>query len=168
MGDWKLLKFTGIGSRRTPPDILETMRDVGRRLCKTALLRSGGADGADMAFEEGCDMSNGKKEIFLPWKGFNNNKSEYVIDFFEHIWAYDLAYNRFPWIQEQKKSVQNLIARNMQQVLGENGDDPVDMVICWTDADKGGTNYAMTIARDNKIPVHNMYEVDIEEVLKDG
>ena len=31
------------------------------------------AAGADTAFEIGADLANGKKEVFLPWKGFNKN-----------------------------------------------------------------------------------------------
>jgi len=46
--------YSGIGSRSTPENILHMMGDVAYRLAnKGWILRSGGADGADNAFEQG-------------------------------------------------------------------------------------------------------------------
>lgn len=60
--------YAGIGSRETPPAILETMRAAARRLRDLGfVLRSGGAAGADTAFAEGAGVCS---EIFLPWPGF--------------------------------------------------------------------------------------------------
>lgn len=59
------------------------MTKIGEILAKkNFILRSGGASGADSAFENGCDIQNGKKEIYLPWKNFNNNSSKlyYISD----------------------------------------------------------------------------------------
>lgn len=59
-----------------PDDILDLMRAVAEELARHGMiLRSGGADGADSAFEEGCRRVNGKMEIYLPWRGFNGNHS---------------------------------------------------------------------------------------------
>lgn len=64
--------YTGIGSRSTPKDILNIMVKLSAKLNKEGyILRSGGADGADLAFEQ----ASTNKEIYLPWKGFNNNPS---------------------------------------------------------------------------------------------
>ena len=57
--------YAGIGARKTPESVLEEMRGVG--FCLGTLgwtLRSGGARGADEAFEQGCDEAKGFKEIF--------------------------------------------------------------------------------------------------------
>jgi predicted Rossmann fold nucleotide-binding protein DprA/Smf involved in DNA uptake len=73
-----LLYYSGIGSRRTPENIQELMVKLGHYLAGRGwVLRSGGAEGADTAFEKGCDQVHGRKEIFLPWKGYNNNKSPF-------------------------------------------------------------------------------------------
>lgn len=57
--------YTGIGSRETPPEIQEIMTNYARKLDKLGfILRSGGAMGADTAFEKGST----NKEIYLPWK----------------------------------------------------------------------------------------------------
>lgn len=54
--------YTGIGSRETPPDILELMTKIARFMFKQGFtLRSGGADGADSAFEAGAE--NDKESI---------------------------------------------------------------------------------------------------------
>ena len=59
--------YTGIGSRKTPIEIINKMIKLGQILGKHGyILRSGGANGADKAFEQGCDNVLGKKEIYLP------------------------------------------------------------------------------------------------------
>lgn len=159
-------KYAGIGSRRTPMHICQIMKFFGMKLADTGwLLRSGGAEGADSAFEEGCDVSEGQKEIFLPWPKFNGNTSTLAMgDRETDKWAYDLAMEKFPWFKEMKPNIRPLIARNMMQVLGVFGNDPVDLVICWTDSDKGGTTYALTIARERGIPIWNLHnDPNLEE-----
>lgn len=73
--------YAGIGSRDTPEDILRLMAVVAaKREDDGFILRSGGADGADTAFESGV-VSSDMKEIYLPWKGFNGRGTE-VSDIF--------------------------------------------------------------------------------------
>ena len=68
--------YTGIGARNTPDKVLDLFTNIAKYLAtKDFTLRSGAANGADSAFEKGCDISNGSKEIYLPWRGFNNSKS---------------------------------------------------------------------------------------------
>ena len=63
--------YAGVGSRETPQDVLKIMWKIGKHLAdKGYTLRSGGARGADAAFENGCDSVMGSKEIFYA----NNNK----------------------------------------------------------------------------------------------
>lgn len=70
--------YTGIGSRETPQEVLETIQDVARHFAiKGWMLRSGGAKGADSAFESGCNSVGGSKQIFLPYKRFNGNTSNH-------------------------------------------------------------------------------------------
>ena len=66
--------YTGIGSRDTPDEVLRWFKIYADVLAELGFtLRSGAAPGADAAFEEGCDRVDGKKEIYLPWKGFQNS-----------------------------------------------------------------------------------------------
>jgi predicted Rossmann fold nucleotide-binding protein DprA/Smf involved in DNA uptake len=56
--------YAGIGSRQTPEDVLKIMKTIGSFMVhKDYILRSGAADGADTAFEQGCDAENGKKKF---------------------------------------------------------------------------------------------------------
>lgn len=166
--------FTGIGSRRTPTAILSLLEVISHTLAKEGLvLRSGGADGADMAFEKGCDAGQGKKEIFLPWKGFNGNPSALfsVCDRAKEI-AADVIGTRWKHLTP---AVKNLMARNVYQVLGKNLDLPSSFVICFTPdgcVDKahrtsktGGTGQAIAIASERNIPVFNLQRsADLYEI----
>src|ERR1044072_4305468 len=81
--------YAGIGSRETPENIQKDMYCIAGHLAQiNYTLRSGGADGADLAFEKGCDFVKGKKDIYLPWKDFNGNNSPLYNISDE---AYDLA-----------------------------------------------------------------------------
>ena len=71
--------YAGIGSRKTPPTIRSLMTKCANQLHNEGFtLRSGGAQGADTAFELGAQL---RKEIYLPWRRFNGNDSHlYQID----------------------------------------------------------------------------------------
>ena len=57
--------WTGVGSRETPPEIVQLMGTIARGLTKVGgILRSGGATGADSAFEAGVPDPS-KKRIYL-------------------------------------------------------------------------------------------------------
>ena len=156
--------YAGIGSRETPREINNEMSFFA--LCATyapLILRSGGANGADEAFETGC--GNGPKEIYLPWKNFNKNSSSlYTL----HPKAAELAASVHPHYKYMKHGAKLLIARNMQQILGANLDDPVEFVICWTKdgceshetynpSKTGGTGSAIALASKCDIPVYNLF-----------
>ena len=149
--------YAGIGARDTPPFILETMKSLAEYLYTEGwILRSGGAGGADLAFEAGCG-SDDKKEIYLPWKGFNNSSSKrYKIG----DDALLLASEFHPYWGNLKRSHRLLQARNGYQVLGENLNTFSDLVICYTKNGtvRGGTGQALRIANSSKynIPVLNL------------
>lgn len=128
-------------------------------------LRSGGADGADSAFEKGCDSVGGYKDIFLPWPNFNNNESNlYDIspEAYEYVKKYHPYYNQI----KNKKPVLNLHARNTHQVLGRDLKTPSRVVICWAEPNKGGTQQAILIANLFNIPVFNLYFESHKEEIK--
>lgn len=155
--------YAGIGSRETPDRILAGMTAIAMRMADRGLiLRSGGADGADTAFAQGAPADN--CEIYLPWRGFNNNWSPlYTIP----KPAFDLAKKYHPAGGKLHGPVLKLMARNCQQVLGMNLDNPVKFVLCWTkdgadgttvktSSKTGGTGQAIRIAAANGIPVVNL------------
>lgn len=65
--------YAGIGSRATPPPILQIMQRLASAMQQDHILRSGGAAGADNAFYSGLrsDLRPTRSQIFLPGAGFN-------------------------------------------------------------------------------------------------
>lgn len=121
----KNIKFyTGIGSRETPSHILSVMTKIALYLsCNKYVLRSGGDSGADSAFEKGAENN---KQIFIPWKNFNNNSSVYFNISEE---AMNMAEKFHPNFSSLKAPVKKLHARNCYQILGENLKNPSKFVI---------------------------------------
>jgi hypothetical protein len=148
------MNYTGIGSRQTPKKVLLEMEEIAKFLANKGLtLRSGGADGADKAFETGCDKANGKKEIYLPWKGFNNNKSELYIQTRK---AYQSIEKFHPAPERLSQGARKIMARNYLQIMGID-ETETSFVICWTEqGEKGGTGQAMRIAKSKNIPIINL------------
>ena len=139
--------YAGIGSRETPEVVLNLMKRIATHLAKKGYtLRSGGAKGADTAFEQGA--AGGLKEIF-----YAKNVPQ---------WCYEKVKNylqKGAKLEKMRPYVQALLARNMQQLFGRDGDKPVEFVICWTSngKDHGGTGYAIRAANAAGIPVYNLY-----------
>lgn len=148
-----MIYYAGIGSRETPKEILDYFNILGAYFGKLGFtLRSGGANGADKAFEIGCDRVNGLKEIFLPWKGFEGSNSSYYEDRPE---AHEIAAQYHPYWHNLSKGARSLQARNSHQVLGWDLDTPSDFIVCWTKNGKGsgGTGQAIRLAKAFNIPV---------------
>jgi hypothetical protein len=160
--------YTGIGSREAPQDALKQMEALAGRLARYGyVLRSGGAPGADSAFENGC--GSGSKEIYLPWAYFNNNPS--------HLYeitneALSLAATIHPAWNNLSYPVQKLHARNCYQVLGKDLKTPSEFVVCWTVGGKvkGGTATAINLAKKFNIQVYNLAllqdRIDLLDYLK--
>lgn len=145
--------YTGIGSRLTPEPILVLMTEIASYFCnKGYTLRSGGASGADSAFESGA---GDKKEIFLPWRGFNKSKNKYI-EIPQK--AFEIAEKFHPVWDKLKDPVKRLHARNVLQILGKDLQEPSKLVICWTRNGKiiGGTAQALRIAEAYCIPIFNL------------
>lgn len=135
--------YAGIGSRQTPPDVLAHMEATAGVLDTCGYtLRSGGAAGADRAFEAG--VRSGRKEIFVAEHGIHRAALKLAAQF-HPAWEKCTAYARL------------LHARNCLVILGRDLDDPVRFVICWTPGGQlvGGTAQAIRVARHHGIPVHN-------------
>ena len=148
--------YAGIGSRKTPSSVLEKMELVAEVLGRRGwTLRSGGADGADSAFERGCDNVRGRKEIYLPWSDFNGRKAGYHGPKVE---AFDLASTLHPAWNRCSASARKMHARNMHQVMGWDLNTPCDVVICWTPGGRmvGGTAQALRLALVKEIPILNL------------
>lgn len=145
--------YAGIGSRNTPKEVLDVFESIGKYLALQGfVLRSGGADGADRAFERGCKKRHGDCEIYLPWAGFNNSRSNLIV---RNEKAFEIAKHYHPYWDNLKDGAKKLQARNSHQVLGADLKTPSEFIICYTKDGKGegGTGQALRIAKDFGIPI---------------
>lgn len=179
--------YAGIGSRETPEDVQADMTLIARALEKLGFtLGSGGAGGADLAFEKGVTDPK-MKHIFLPWQGFNGSSSPFypkdrAIDAQAHAlaaqyhpaWDVMLAKGNATGTDEKTvkaarkaRASMKLHARNGYQILGDDLKTPVRFVVCWTvdGGATGGTGQAIRIAEDHGIPVLNLYFAEVRAML---
>ena len=146
--------YAGIGGRDTPQVIKATMTTFARGLGKRGmLLRSGGARGADEAFEAGCDSVRSTKEIFFPYRSRHPSAK-----WDEALVMAEQVHPNWPALVKKGEVAQLLMARNCFQILGSQLDTPARLVICWTanGSDIGGTGNTIRLARKHGIPVVNL------------
>ena len=159
--------YTGIGSREPPEEVLSLFVIVGEFLAKKGyILRSGSAQGADKAFEVGYDKVKGKKEIYLPWRRFEDSNSNLIV---KNTKIFDIAKRFHPYWHNLSNSAKKLQARNSHQVLGQDLSTLSRFVICWTKggSGRGGTGQATRIAKHYGIPVFDAGKYkNIEEIKK--
>lgn len=162
------LLIAGIGSRKTPLDVLQNMRVIGERVRATeGWLRSGGAFGADRAFEEGA---RDRCIVYLPWpqkgegaKFHSMTKAKCVVFDDAPKAAQDRARKSIDLFHPAPESLdftgRRLHLRNYFQVMGWY-EQPVSAVVCWTplvdEKPQGGTGQAVRIAKAHDIPIYNM------------
>ena len=164
------LTYGGVGSRETPVPVLAEMRRLASDLAYAGWsLRSGGADGADTAFEKGHrDAKKGQGlEVFLPWPGYNLRegitlKREKMVE------AMRIAAPLHPAWFRCSYGAKKLHARNVAIMLGIELDQAVAAVVCWTKdgGPTGGTGMAMRIAEARGIPIFNLWTPEPENEVE--
>jgi hypothetical protein len=151
--------YAGIGSRKTPDNVLNHIPRIATRLEVLGYsLNSGGAEGADKAFAEGCT----NKVVYIPWASFGDGVVACSSE------ALELASKYHPTWDRLSQGARRLMARNMHQILGDDLKTPVDFVLCWTPDGAetstsrvtGGTGQAIRLAIDKNIPVFNLFNTD--------
>ena len=142
----KLKLYAGIGSRETPLEVCDMMKIIATKLESVGyVLRSGGAIGADSAFESGV-LNNVNKEIF---KAFDATPE-----------SIEMAAKYHPKWESCMDYVRRLHGRNCMIILGQELITPVKFIICWTSDGKatGGTGQAIRLAIDKNIPIFNLHD----------
>lgn len=159
--------YAGIGSRDTPEHIQDKMRTIAEILeRKKYTLRSGGAIGADLAFESGV---NRNKEIFYT-ESYRINDGYFIeyedadLKFADKILKeYHPSYKN-GGSGVKSKGKRQLLSRNTFQIFGVGDTVNSEFVICYTPDgtesvtswDTGGTGQAIRIAYDYEIPIYNL------------
>jgi len=144
--------YTGVGSRKTPTHVLELMTRIAEKCYRLGyILRSGGADGADLAFEAGAGF---QKEIYLA--AHCTPEAEMLASKYHPAWNRCSVFAR------------KLHGRNAFQVLGKGLDTPSMCLVCWTpdgceshaerSIETGGTGTAISIANAYNVPIFNLQQ----------
>jgi predicted NAD-dependent protein-ADP-ribosyltransferase YbiA (DUF1768 family) len=159
--DKKTMTYAGVGSRQAPPAILAEMTQVAKELAaigytlNTGVAFGGKEEGADAAFSRGTN----KKNLFSPEKQGLRNRER------------SIAREIHPNPSALSAGGLQLMARNTNQVFGENLDTPVDFVLFWAKETnnplrpEGGTGQAVEIARRKGIPTINMMDSNWRQQL---
>ena len=171
--------YAGVGSRRTPPEILDAMSDIAQTLGDAGTaLSTGGADGADKAFETGALRTDAPITVHTPWPGYNgyrpgrdpktdidivHPKSTATIE--GRTYA-ELAREHHPYWNRCGRGARALFVRNVSILAGALDDDgeslPVRAVIAWTPnglpvgREAGGTGHTLRTAASLDIPCVNL------------
>lgn len=157
--------YGGIGPRKTPLTVLPLLTEIASQLAGSQwLLRSGHGKGADQAFGVGAPTN--LKEIFLPEAGFNDAPH---YDCYKVVTESHQAAERISKIASMhhtkydtmRPAYQRLMDRNVNIILGEHADSPVDFVVYWQSEEGaadyfGGTNHSLRIASTWGIPTFNI------------
>ena len=163
--------YAGIGSRETPKEICNKMTEIASLLEKQDfVLRSGGAQGADHAFEIGISDPL-MMDIYLPYINFNNKSgSKYIfISTFDHS-NYKAAYESLKYHPRgfnMSHGTKVMMIRNYFQACGLVNQSNSSFVICWTPKgangytikttyEDGGSGQCIRIAAAHNIPVYNL------------
>lgn len=161
--------YAGIGSTKTPRDILPLMRGIAKMLADRGYtLRSGGAPGADQAFEYGTPVMV-QMEIYVPWHGFErrpDTMSKLGLNWGE---ARSLAEKYHPNWEACSEGARKMHTRNSFQVMGPNCHSPSAFIVCWTKDGKasGGTGQALRIAaaQNPPIPIYNLHDPEVRKLF---
>ena len=171
--------YAGIGSRRTPDAVLAAMADLAEALGGAGcVLSTGGADGADRAFETGALRTDAPVTVHAPWSGYNGyrpgREPESDIDVRVPLATdnvrgepyADLARRHHPAWERCGRGARALFARNVAILAGALGGDgvplPVLAVVAHTPnglsagRDAGGTGHTLRVAAELGIPAVNV------------
>lgn len=169
--------YTGVGSRETPLEVLDLMKQIGYRMAELGYIgRSGAAEGADTAFYEGWgehklqSHSHTPFVEYLPWKGFNG-KYNVVAPLLENYeQAEEIASKVHPVWERLSRGAKALHARNVYQVLGDDLSTPSNVLFCYAEPTKigvkGGTNTAVQLAIQNGVKWYNLYLPEHQDEVK--
>lgn len=156
--------YAGVGSRETPPHVLELMENIAKELEKNNFYASTGcASGADSAFRVGCS----KPRVYTcrgPEHGIDpSHYDNYWMT--EHIIKELLGESRYNNMSSFAKLAHR---RNCYQVLGDDLSTPVEFTLLYAKPNKsgdvvlGGTVTAFKLSKCFDIPIFNFYHKDTE------
>lgn len=165
------LPYAATGNQNPPPEVLSRIESVVRRLNQMGFTaRTGGFEGV----EEAVEKTSAKKEVHLPWKGFNDKESKFT---WTKERATSVARMFQPGFDALKKPVQTFLAKNARLILGDSVASPALFLIVWTEdgcntikrrnAQTGFAGHPIAIASALGIPIYNFQNPEDERRLNE-
>ncbi len=159
------------GNKEAPPEVLEKVKEMAQFLESRGFTIRMGGDGS---VEEAAEKAATKKELILPWKGFNEKDSQLT-------WSIERAHHIaklfHPTYDQLKKGVHGILAKNARLVMGHKMLSPATLVIVWTPdgversrdvvSTTGFTGHVIKIANAAGIPVFNLGNPASEQRIRD-
>lgn len=154
------LPYAAISNENAPANVIEQFKSIAIDMENRGYtMRTSGNKGV----EEIIEVVAQNKEIYIPWKKFNDRESQYCkVD----KSAIDLVGTLHPSFQDLKDSVKAIIGRYAHVILGKDLKSPVRCVVCWTEdgvesakdktAKTGYCGTPIQIASNARIPVFNL------------
>lgn len=166
-------RFAGIGARAAPVSMCQKATDLAYALAERDWgLNSGNADGMDVGFAKGINrVDPARVNLYMPWSTYkpqNLCEGNNIITAMP-AWTLEEVRKHCPWFDKCTPGVKKMHRRNMQIILGTQGESPVEFVICWTPGgeDVGGTGVGTRCAKAHNIPVFNLYFREHMKFLED-
>lgn len=160
-----------VSNIKAPEPIIEKAKQVAEYLRdKPFMLRTGGGN---TEIENVFEKSTDNKELYLPWKNFNQKDSK-IFRYDQHIC--DIARWQQPGYETVPLWQQSFFNRTVGVVLGKDGKSPVRFIIGWSydsvehaihrTAKTGFIGVAVSVAALLKIPLFNLNNTDAFDRLK--
>lgn len=158
------------GNRNPPVEILSLVDKIVRNIETMGYtVRVGGFEG----MEEAAELAATKKEVLLPWKGFNEKESKltYTLPRAKEIAKlYHKSYDSL------SGPVQTFLAKNVRLVLGQELKGPALFAIIWSEDgaennsevtnNTGVISHTIAMLSELKVPVFNLGKPDAEQRLR--
>lgn len=164
-----------MGSKEHPAEILRLAQEVAEYLKSVSgfkiIIRTGGNDGIEKVIAD----SLGNKEVFLPWKGFNNNReSKYTKP---SPGCEDVIRKIILTFDNIKEGAKPIFLRIAHVILGKDLNARAECLITYSpdgaetkekvNSKTGYASSSILLANAAKIPVFNLHNPDAFERIKD-
>lgn len=162
--------YVGAANKDTPSDVQAKFKLIAAELAShDYTVRTGAMHEVDEIFEN----VDGKKELHLPWRDFNNKESKLT---FNSPLALYVAKLFQPNFDTMKPFLQAFLAKNARLILGKDLKSRAMFVITWSEdgaetiiektSKTGNVGHLIAIANAMKVPVFNFGKPDAEKRLR--
>ena len=152
--------YAGCGNGSSTQLVCEMLKRTAEVMAKNGyILRTGGTKAADESLEKGCDNAKGKKEVYLPFEGYNDNPSKlYNLENYKEAENIAKKYD-YNWTLSSNK-VKSVITQYSYILLGRDLNTPAECLIACSNG-RGTCDRAINLAKNLGIPVYdvgNLYD----------